>query len=139
MMRFASMSIRFALTAVALALVLAGPPLSAASVCGLAEMRSGPQDQALKNFAHDLGLRQVDAFVAVANRLHDSGRLPACYLTKRAAEAKGWRPRMDLWSVAPGAAIGGDSRAGRCEAKNDCENGTLHNGVHQSTSGAREL
>ena len=35
--------------------------------------------------------------------------------------------------------IGGGSRAGRREAKNDCENGTLHDGVHQSNSGEREL
>ena len=33
------------------------------------------------------------------------------------------------------AVIGGGSRASRGEAKHDCENGTLHNGVHQSTSG----
>jgi hypothetical protein len=108
MMRSASRLIRFALAATALALALAGPPLAAASVCGLAQMQAGPQDQALRNFAQDLGLRQVEAFVAVANRLHDSGRLPSCYLTKEAAEAKGWRPGSDLWSVAPGAAIGGD-------------------------------
>ena len=37
------------------------------------------------------------------------------------------------------AVIGGGGRAGRCEAKNDCENGALHDDVHQSTSGAREL
>ena len=35
--------------------------------------------------------------------------------------------------------IGGGRRAGRCEAENDRENGTLHDGVHQSNSGAREL
>jgi len=37
------------------------------------------------------------------------------------------------------AVIDGGCRAGRREAKNDRENGTLHDGVHQSTFGAREL
>jgi ribonuclease T1 len=107
-MQFASLLIRFALVVLALALALPGLPLRAASVCGLADAQAGPQDQALRNFAHDLGLSQAEAFVAVADRLHDTGHLPSCYLTKEAAEAKGWRPRTDLWSSAPGAAIGGD-------------------------------
>ena len=51
---------------------------------------------------------QLEAFVAVADAIHATGRLPACYLTKRAAEARGWRPGGDLWRAAPGAAIGGD-------------------------------
>jgi hypothetical protein len=34
--------------------------------------------------------------------------------------------------------IGGASRTDRCEAKNHCENGTLHDGFHQSTFPARE-
>jgi len=126
MMRFASISIRFALVAAALAFTLAGPPLSAASVCGLADAQAGPQDQALRNFAHDLGLRQADAFVAVANRLHDAGRLPSCYLTKREAEAKGWRPGTDLWSVVPGAAIGGDSFGNREHRLPDRFDGHYH-------------
>lgn len=42
-----------------------------------------------------------------------TGRLPDCYLTKRAAEALGWRPGSDLWRVAPGAALGGDAFGNR--------------------------
>src|SRR5260370_29378319 len=35
--------------------------------------------------------------------------------------------------------IGGGSRAGRCVAKNDWENGTLHYPVHQTQSGKSEF
>jgi len=108
MMRFVSATIRSVLLAAALLLGPAGAPASAADVCGLAQAQPGPQDAALKTFAHDLGLKQVEAFVAVANYLHSTGRLPLCYLTKGQAEAKGWRPGADLWSAAPGSAIGGD-------------------------------
>ncbi|MFI4987559.1 MAG: ribonuclease domain-containing protein, partial [Alphaproteobacteria bacterium] len=75
--------------------------------------RAGPQDQSLRTLAHDLGLVEVEAFVAVANTLHRKGALPSCYLTKRQAEAKGWRPGEDLWRAAPGTAIGGDRFANR--------------------------
>lgn len=87
-----------------------GPTVAASrpAVCGLAREHPGPQDQSLRNFAHDLGLKQVRAFVAIANHLHRTGKLPGCYLTKEAAQAKGWRPGLNLWHVAPGAAIGGD-------------------------------
>ena len=108
MMRFVSVPIRSVLLAAALLLGLASAPASAADVCGLAQAQPGPQDAALKTFAHDLGLRQTGAFVAVANYLHSTGRLPPCYLTRRQAEAKGWRPGANLWGVAPGSAIGGD-------------------------------
>ena len=107
-MQSASQSIRIALAAAALAAALAVGPAGAATVCGLGGAEPGPQDQALEHFAHDLGLKEVAAFVAVANRLHDSGRLPPCYLTKAEAEAKGWRAGDDLWRMLPGAAIGGD-------------------------------
>ncbi len=107
-MRIASVPIRIVLLGAALLLGLAGAPAFGAEVCGLAEAQAGPQDEALKTFAHDLGLAQVDAFVAVANYLHNTGRLPPCYLTRRQAEAKGWRPGADLSAVAPGDAIGGD-------------------------------
>ncbi len=113
MIRYVSRAMRAVLSAAALLAALAALPAAPAraaqpTVCGLADARPGPQDQSLKNLARDLGLREVDAFVAVANTLHRTGRLPGCYLAKRAAEAKGWRPGGDLWRVAPGAAIGGD-------------------------------
>ncbi|HLI12283.1 MAG TPA: ribonuclease domain-containing protein [Alphaproteobacteria bacterium] len=95
---------------------------TAANVCGLSAAPAGPQDQALRNFAHDLGLRQIEAFVGVANYVHNTGRLPACYLTKAAAEAKGWHPGSDLWKTAPSTAIGGDAfynRGRRLPAKYD--------------------
>lgn len=85
----------------------------AATVCGLPPGQPGPQDQSLRNFAHDLGLKQITAFVAVANHLHRTGKLPPCYLPKEAAKAKGWRPGQSLWHVAPGTAIGGDRFSNR--------------------------
>jgi len=121
-MRIASIPIRIVLLAAALLLGLAGAPASGAEVCGLAEAQPGPQDEALKAFAHDLGLAEADAFVAVANYLHNTGRLPPCYLTRRQAEAKGWRPGANLWAVAPGSAIGGDrfgNREHRLPSTND--------------------
>jgi hypothetical protein len=101
---------------------LSGSPASAQTVCGLPAGAPGSQDAALRRFAHDLGLKQIDAFVSVANHLHRTGKLPDCYLTKRRAEAKGWRPGHDLWQVAPGGAIGGDvftNRERRLPAKYD--------------------
>jgi len=98
--------------AAGLALALAAIPAMAA-VCGAGERQPGPQDDALRRFAQDVGLKEIDAFVGVANTLHRTGALPACYLTKRAAEARGWRPGSDLWRVAPGDAIGGDRFSNR--------------------------
>jgi len=63
-----------------------------------------------------------EATVAAARTIwhvHMTGRLPACYLTKRAARDRGWRPGTNLWQVAPGTAIGGDrfsNREGRLPA-----------------------
>ncbi|HZT51622.1 MAG TPA: ribonuclease domain-containing protein [Stellaceae bacterium] len=82
---------------------------------------SSPQDAALVAFAHAAGLRFPEAFRNLADYLHATrGRLPECYLRKRAAERLGWRPGRDLWAVAPGAAIGGDrfaNREGRLPAR----------------------
>jgi hypothetical protein len=54
-------------------------------------------------------------------QVYATGRLPDCYLTRRAATARGWRPGGDLWQAAPGAAIGGDAfgnREGLLPARN---------------------
>jgi ribonuclease T1 len=78
-------------------------------VCGTREAAEpGPQDAALRGFAHELGIEAVEAFVGTAESLYRKGALPACYLDRAAAEALGWRPGAALWDVAPGDAIGGD-------------------------------
>lgn len=91
---------------------------SAASVCASGLGLASPQDAALVAFARKAGLRLPEAFRNLADYLHADGgsALPDCYLTKRKAEALGWRPGRDLWEVAPGASIGGDrfnNREGR--------------------------
>jgi hypothetical protein len=99
-------------------LFLAAAPCAAAEVCGAAQDITSPQDRALLAFAQRAHLAYPEAFRRIADYLHADGgaALPPCYLTKRAAEARGWRPGGDLWRVLPGAAIGGDrfdNREGR--------------------------
>ncbi len=91
---------------------------AAAAVCAAGLGLASPQDAALVTFARHAGLRYPAAFRNLADFLHADGgsALPDCYLTKRAAEAEGWRLGRDLWGIAPGAAIGGDrfyNREGR--------------------------
>jgi ribonuclease T1 len=53
---------------------------------------------------------------AVIETVRQTGRLPDHYVTKREAEALGWRPGSDLCDVAQGRVIGGDrfqNREGR--------------------------
>ncbi len=76
--------------------------------CGAAIEVPAEHAQRLSAFAERLNLRQVRAAVGTIWHVHETGRLPDCYLTKRDAEERGWRPGSDLWRVAPGAAIGGD-------------------------------
>jgi hypothetical protein len=45
---------------------------------------------------------------AVIETVRATGRLPDHYVTKREAEALGWRPGSDLCDAAPGRVIGGD-------------------------------
>jgi hypothetical protein len=80
----------------------------AGKVCGLNPVVTGPNDAAIQAFAARAGLRYPDAFVSVANTLQQTGRLPDCYLTKSAAQSKGWSPGSPVGKVAPGGAIGGD-------------------------------
>jgi ribonuclease T1 len=52
----------------------------------------------------------------VIEAVRQTGRLPDHYVTKREAEALGWRPGSDLCDVAPDRVIGGDrfqNREGR--------------------------
>lgn len=85
----------------------------AAEVCGLPAASVGPQDPVLRDFARDRHIKYVEAFVAVVDTIESTGRLPDCYLSKPAAEARRWREGADLWQVAPGAAIGGDRYSNR--------------------------
>ncbi|MFO0293050.1 MAG: ribonuclease domain-containing protein [Rhodospirillales bacterium] len=62
----------------------------------------------LAAFARELRLRDVDGFVETVRSLRTQGRLPARYVTKREAEALGWRPGEDLCRAAQGRTIGGD-------------------------------
>ncbi|AOX99152.1 ribonuclease domain-containing protein [Jeongeupia sp. USM3] len=45
---------------------------------------------------------------AVLVSLARDGRLPERYVTKREAQAAGWKPGRDLWQVLPNHSIGGD-------------------------------
>ncbi|HUC61134.1 MAG TPA: ribonuclease domain-containing protein [Alphaproteobacteria bacterium] len=83
------------------------------SVCGLPQTARGPEDAALADFARAERLGDVAAFVAVVDALEATGRLPACYLAKRQAEARGWHGGADLWATSPGDAIGGDRYGNR--------------------------
>lgn len=107
----------------ALLVILAGPaaPAAAQDVCGSAVRVPEDAARALTAFAERLGLKHGKAAIGAIWHVHETGRLPDCYLTKRQAEERGWRPGADLWRVAPGHAIGGDhfsNREGRLPAKN---------------------
>lgn len=48
------------------------------------------------------------ALAQTLTTLQQSGHLPDSYISKRNAQAAGWRPGSSLWSVLPGKSIGGD-------------------------------
>ena len=111
---------RLALFAVAVALATF-EPAAAQEVCGSAVRVPEAEARLLAPFVERLGLRHGKAAMGTMSHLHASGRLPGCYLTKRQAEERGWRPGTDLWHVAPGHAIGGDAfgnREGLLPARN---------------------
>lgn len=76
--------------------------------CGAAVEVPAEHAQRLAAFAERAGVRQARAAAGAIWHVHSTGRLPDCFLTKRDAEERGWRPGGDLWRVAPGTAIGGD-------------------------------
>ena len=78
------------------------------AVCGADIAVRSADRRPLAAFARQVGLIHIDAFVGTVAHLRKTGRLPDCYLTKRVAEERGWRPGDDVWRVAPGTAIGGD-------------------------------
>jgi hypothetical protein len=91
------------------------------AACGAAVEVPAEHAQRLTAFVERLAVRQARATVGTIWHVHANGRLPDCYVTKREAEERGWRPGSDLWRVSPGAAIGGDhfgNREGRLPARN---------------------
>jgi hypothetical protein len=86
------------LRSLTLALLLIGGPLHA-------QLSADPQ--ALAEFASRVGLRDVDGFVDTVQNLRRSGRLPERYVTKAAAQARGWRGG-GLCTIWPNHVIGGD-------------------------------
>lgn len=109
------------LLAVLSAATLAEGPARADQPCGSAVAVPAEHAQRLAAFAEKLELRHARAAAGTIWHLHETGRLPDCYLTKRAAEERGWQPGRDLWRIAPGHAIGGDNfgnREGRLPQRN---------------------
>jgi hypothetical protein len=98
--------------AAAAALALAAPAL-AQDVCGSAVEIPAENAKALESFAASQRLRHARAVAGTIWHVHATGRLPDCYLTKRAAEDRGWHPGDDLWRRAPGHSIGGDNFGNR--------------------------
>lgn len=89
-------------------------------ICTAVQRAPEAEFRALKRFARSVGLRATVAAARTLWHVHATGRLPACYLTKRAARDRGWRPGSSLWRAALGAAIGGDrfhNREGRLPAR----------------------
>ncbi|MCW5772026.1 MAG: hypothetical protein KIT16_10360 [Rhodospirillaceae bacterium] len=103
----------FAAAFVALAALAPLAPARAAEVCGSAVSVPPDEARALRPFLERLRLRQPRAAMGTISHVHATGRLPECYLAKREAERRGWRPGSDLWRVAPGHAIGGDTFGNR--------------------------
>ena len=118
------MTFRATLLAALAAALLGVAPARAESprqACGAAVEVPAEHAQRLTAFAERAGLRQTRAAAGAIWHVHSTGRLPDCFLTKRDAEERGWRPGSDLWRVAPGAAIGGDlfgNREGQLPARN---------------------
>ena len=83
----------------ALVLVLPAGLSPGVAVAGEAEVAA---------FAQEQGLEDVEGFVEAVTSVRRTGRLPARWLTKDAAQREGWRPGRDLCDSAPDRAIGGD-------------------------------
>src|ERR1700753_2527472 len=65
-------------------------------------------DQAVAAFANEIGLHDVAQFVETVTTLRDTGHLPARYVTKSAARARGWHGG-GLCAAWPDHVIGGDA------------------------------
>ena len=76
----------------------------------------GPEEGGLPVQATGLDFDDPASVQAVIESVRQTGRLPNHYVTKREAEALGWRPGSDLCDSAPDRVIGGDrfqNREGR--------------------------
>lgn len=115
---------RLLLVVLAAAVVTLAPVRAARAmppVCGAKVEVPAEHAARLEAAARKFELRHVRAAIGTMWHVHTTGRLPDCYLTKREAAERGWRPGADLWRVAPGHAIGGDNfgnREGRLPARN---------------------
>jgi len=85
---------------------LQSSPAPAGPVCGMGETPDPDHAKRLTAFADEIGLDHVRAFVGTISTINRTGRAPDCYLPKRKARDKGWRPGRDLCRTQPGAAIG---------------------------------
>jgi ribonuclease T1 len=94
-------------------LALLAAPAAAQELCGSAMRVPEAEARALTAFAEAQRLKHPRAAAGTIWHVHETGRLPDCYVTKRVAEERGWRPGADLWRAAPGAAIGGDNFGNR--------------------------
>jgi hypothetical protein len=63
---------------------------------------------ALHDFAERVSLADRAGFVEAVGSLRQTKTLPPRYITKKEAEAAGWKPGADLCRIAPGRVIGGD-------------------------------
>jgi hypothetical protein len=100
---------RLSLASGFLALCLLLAPGFGTAIATSQEVAQAPASQhQLADFAGHTGLRDVWAFVEMVTSLRASGRLPARFVTKDAARARGWRGGglCDVW---PGHVIGGDT------------------------------
>lgn len=50
----------------------------------------------------------ANELVEILSSLNQQNRLPSKFVTKREAQAAGWRPGSSLWQSLPGKSIGGD-------------------------------
>ncbi|HJS31449.1 MAG TPA: ribonuclease domain-containing protein [Alphaproteobacteria bacterium] len=97
---------RFAIAALALIGIAVGLGWSAGTF-------SFSDDPQLIDFATRIGLQDPGGFAETVTSLRHTGRLPARYVAKDAAQEFGWRPGADLCRVLPSHVIGGDRFANR--------------------------
>ena len=98
-------SVGFSMRAVA---ILGWMLLGLLVAAGASDAQRSANPQSLPDFAHSLGLREVDAFIETVQGLRTANRLPPRYVTKDEARAHGWRGGA-LCAAWPGHMIGGDS------------------------------
>lgn len=89
------------------ALAVVGLLLVAAALALFQPSGDGPSDLGQPTVA-GLAFNDPAGVEAVVATVRRTGRLPDHYVTKREAEALGWRPGSDLCAVAPDRVIGGD-------------------------------